>query len=257
MEGSALIGASGFVGSNLRAARSFDHLFGSHNFQEMAGRKFDKVYCAGVRAVKWLANKEPEQDREAIQTLSSVLEQVEVRQFILISTIDVYPVTKDADESYNCHQLPNHPYGAHRLAFEDFCRAKFDNCLTVRLPALFGRGLKKNVIYDLMNDNCLEAINPNSLFQYYDLARLEADIGTALRNNLHTVNFFTEPLETNTIIKKFFPGKIVGAQSNPPGCYNLYTRYAKTWGQSGSYLISAEEVLSALGNFLKDAKAVQ
>ena len=40
-----------------------------------------------------------------------------------------------------------HPYGRNRLELEDLVRKEFDT-LVVRLPALFGKGLKKNFIYD-------------------------------------------------------------------------------------------------------------
>jgi hypothetical protein len=42
-------------------------------------------------------------------------------------------------------------YGRNRRALEAFCADRFDDCLIVRLPALFGPGLRKNFIFDLLN----------------------------------------------------------------------------------------------------------
>ena len=165
----ALIGYTGFVGSNLKQQYEFTDFYNSKNFIGLQNQEYDLVVCAGLSAVKWMANKEPENDLASIKALEDVLATVKAKQFILISTIDVYPVTFTKDEDFDCASMENHPYGTHRLSFEVFCNTHFNNCLIVRLPALFGNSLKKNVIFDLLNDNCLEMINIKSSFQYYYL----------------------------------------------------------------------------------------
>ena len=55
----ALIGFTGFVGGTLFAGGGYTHGFNTRNFREMAGQQFDEIVCAGIPAVKWLANKEP------------------------------------------------------------------------------------------------------------------------------------------------------------------------------------------------------
>jgi hypothetical protein len=250
---SALVGYTGFVGSNLMRQRTFGACFNSKNFKEMTGRAFTEVICAGVSAVKWKANKEPEQDLAGIRALQEVLSTVSVDRFILISTIDVYPRTADADEDFDCHSLANHAYGTHRLAFEDFCRSRFADCLVVRLPGLFGPGLKKNVIFDLLANNCLEMINRSSSFQYYDLARLSADIERASTIGLSLINLFTEPLATSEIIDSLFAGKQVGQKPSPEAHYDLHTRHAHHWGKNGRYIYSKLEILDDLRAYLNHA----
>ena len=46
----ALIGHTGFVGSNLTNKHTFPALFNSTNIEEMRGGTFDSVVCAGVQA---------------------------------------------------------------------------------------------------------------------------------------------------------------------------------------------------------------
>ena len=48
----ALIGHTGFVGSNLLNQQSFDDCFNSKNINEIEHKSFEQVICAGVSAVK-------------------------------------------------------------------------------------------------------------------------------------------------------------------------------------------------------------
>ena len=248
----ALIGYTGFVGGNLLEKRSFESLYNSKNIKEMSGNSFGDVICAGISAVKWQANKDPETDIKNIEKLKSVLKTISVKRFILISTVDIYPILSNGDESYDCNSIDNHSYGKHRLEFEEFCKKSFENCHIIRLPGLFGKGLKKNVIYDLLNNNCLDMINVESSFQYYYLENIWADIQKVLKQNLKLVNFFTEPVATNDIIQKYFPDSVVGGSASPEMHYDLYTKYADLRGLMGKYLYTYEEVMKQLDVFIKN-----
>lgn len=248
----ALIGHTGFVGGNLQAQHPEGALFNSKNFRQMENQAFGDVICAGVSARKWWANKNPEEDLVNIQSLMDTLEKASAQRFILISTIDVYPVQQEADEGFDCKEQENHPYGAHRLMFEEFCQSHFSQCFIIRLPGLFGDGLKKNVIFDLLNDNCLEMINPSSSFQYYDLSGLWNDIQTVLKADVRLVNFFTEPVSTVEILDRFFPGKPVGEKPLPEMHYDLRTRHGGVFGQDAPYMCQRDVVLDRLGRFITD-----
>jgi nucleoside-diphosphate-sugar epimerase len=246
----ALIGHTGFVGSNLKQQFKFTHFYNSQNFQEIKNQDYDLVVCAGISAIKWMANKQPEQDLANIKALGAVLSSCQAKQFVLISTIDVYPVTQKKDESFNCNSIKNHAYGTHRLAFERFCTDHFANCTIARLPGLFGEGLKKNVIYDLLNDNCLEMININSSFQYYYLKYLWQDIQKAIENDIKLINLFTEPVSTEAIKTAFFPSKTVGQSAVAEGHYDLYTQYAAQWNNHGNYIYNKTEIMQQLSDFI-------
>jgi len=250
MSRSALIGHTGFVGGNLARQARYDETFNSANIETMRGESFERVVCAGVSAVKWLANREPARDLAGIQSLADVLATVDARRFVLISTIDVYPVLEGADESCDCAAADNHPYGRHRLWLEQRVRERFPDALIVRLPALFGPGLRKNVLYDLLHDNLLEAIQPDSQFQWYDLDRLDADIRRAEAARLRLVNLVTAPLATRAIIDRCFAGAGVGAKAGPPVRYALTTRHAELFGGAAGYVASAPDVLDALARFV-------
>lgn len=247
----AIVGHTGFVGSNLCQQTAFGSCFNSSNIQDIQGQRFDTLVFSGAPANKWLANKEPERDWRNLQQAMALMQTVQARQLVLISTVDVIPPSgTPQDETADCSQGQNHAYGTHRLALEQFMQAHFAQTLVVRLPGLFGPGLKKNVLYDLMNDNLLAAINPASSFQYYDITRLWADIGVALANRLALVHLFTQPVATQAILQRHFPGKAVGQAPAPPAHYDHRTRHAALYGGSGGWIASADEVLDRLGAYL-------
>lgn len=253
----ALIGYTGFVGGNILDQHTFDETYNSKNFLDMQGREFDEVVCAGISAVKWLANKNPDEDKQKIQALEDVLSSITAERFVLISTIDVYPGITGEDESYDCASVPNNAYGTHRLEFEQFCKDRFQDCYIIRLPGLFGKGLKKNVIYDLLNHNCLDMINPESSFQYYDLSNIWSDIEKVTSSGAHLVNLFTEPVATQTIIDQFFSDEIFDKLSENAAAethYALKSKFDMLWGGSDGYIYDKEQVLSQMAIFIEQSR---
>lgn len=253
----ALIGYTGFVGSNLAESRKFGAYFNSSNFKEMAGRHFDTIVCAATPAVKYLANKNPEEDAAKIEQLSSVLANVTADHFVLISTIDVYPEVA-AGHTEN-HTFPNpHPeaYGRHRYEFEQYIRWLFPSVTVVRLPALFGHGLKKNVIFDLLNDNGLDKISLDSSFQWYPLAWLWSDITATRLNDIDTVNLFPEPILTRDIVTRFFPEKLEALSKNRvvPVRYDTRTKNGYFLGGTPDYAMNADEIFQAMREFISAYK---
>lgn len=240
----AIVGYSGFVGSNLLQFYKFDSFYNSKNFHEASGMEFDELFFCGVPAVKWYANKYPKEDTATIETIQSILKTIKIKKLILISTIDVYENTNsDVNEDYTCSAI-NHTYGSNRYLFEQFVKAHFEDHHIIRLPALFGKGLKKNIIYDLIHNNQIENISPHTFFQWYDLDWLKEDIETVITNNRKLCNLFTEPLATLDIIKLFdYPMDGFTNKSNL--IYNLKTKY----GTDG-YSRDKESVLHHIKKFL-------
>lgn len=147
----ALIGYTGFVGSNLYQQHPFNKVYNSKNIEEMVGNSFDLVVCAGVKAQKWFANTHPEEDLADIQSLMNVLRQVEIKRFVLISTIDVYPNPIDVNENTEIDPSLQQAYGKNRLILEEWVKNQFPLHHIIRLPGLVGKGIKKNFIFDLLH----------------------------------------------------------------------------------------------------------
>ena len=247
----ALIGRSGFVGSNLLARRSYDSLYRSSDINTIRGESFGHIVCAGVQAMKWWANLHPLDDRAGIERLQGPLSETRARRFTLISTIDVYPTPRNVDEDSPIKREGHHAYGLHRLELEDWVRGNFPEVLIVRLPGLFGPGIKKNVIFDMLNDNELPKVHPGGVFQYYDLRRLADDIDRAWELKLPLLNLSCQPLGTGEIRDLFFPGKELGATGPAPAGYDMRSKYDRLWNGRDGYLYSKEQVVVDLRNWLE------
>jgi nucleoside-diphosphate-sugar epimerase len=243
----ALIGSTGFVGGNLARQMPFDDLFHSRNIADIRGRKYDTVVCAGARAEKWKANADPVADRAGIQVLLDHLAHVTARKFVLVSTIDVYPIPTGVDEGTLIDADAASAYGRNRHDLEQEAARLFDTTV-IRLPGLFGVGLKKNVIFDLLNDNLVDRINPAGVFQYYNLARLSADLKTAVRHHLDVVNFATEPVETAEIARVVF-GRELPPLPGLAARYDFRSLYADLFGGTDGYLSGKDQVLREMKAF--------
>jgi hypothetical protein len=250
MTARALIGHTGFVGSNLIAQQSFDSLFNSSSIGEIDGRHFSDVVCAGVSAVKWWANQNPAEDLARIESLIARLDTITADNFTLISTIDVYAHPVGVSEADQPVLDGLHAYGANRAMLERWVSERFANHQIVRLPALFGAGLKKNAIYDLMHDNRLHVINGASVFQWYPLERLTGDLEIARTRTLGVVNLATEPLSMEEIRARFFPGRVIGAEAAPQARYDMRTIHDAEFGGADGYILDRAGVLDALGRFI-------
>ena len=141
----ALVGSTGFVGGNIAAGGPVDLLFHSTNIEDAYGTKPEILIYAGLRAEKFLAEKFPERDLDSIRNAEENIRRIAPEKLVLISTIDVYEDSYRKTEAEEA--LGNGAYGKHRAMLETWVREEFSEHLIVRLPGLFGKGIKKNFIF--------------------------------------------------------------------------------------------------------------
>ncbi len=147
----ALVGYTGFVGSNIYNAGEFDFVYNSKNIEEAYGLEPDLLVYAGLRAEKYLANMEPEKDMELILQAQTNISEINPKKIVLISTIDVFDDANGVDENSVICTENLHAYGYNRYKLELWVRENYPDALIIRLPGLFGKNIKKNFIYDYMN----------------------------------------------------------------------------------------------------------
>ena len=147
----ALVGFTGFVGSNICASHSFDALYNSKNITEAFGTCPDLLVFSGLRAEKYLANKDPEKDLEQIDIAEQNIIKIAPQKLVLISTVDVFKTPLGVDENSVIDTESLNAYGLNRYRLEQRIRDRFPDALIIRLPGLFGKNIKKNFIYDFIS----------------------------------------------------------------------------------------------------------
>lgn len=239
---SALIGSTGFVGGHLQKDFEFTHKYNRANISDIQGLKTDILVCAGLPAEKWKANIEPESDWMNMAKLSQTISTIQAEKAILISTIDVFQPAIDVNETSTTNLIGSDAYGRNRAWFEVFFRAKFPNSLIIRLPGLFAQNLKKNLIFDLLNQRAdqYSKVDGESTFQFYDVTRISEVIKIGLKYNLPLINISTEPLTAQEIADIFKVQLSTGLKKQD---YRMKSNHDYLFGGENGYLFSKEEII--------------
>ena len=149
MPDTVLVGSTGFVGAKPRAASPCDAAYHSTDAQSGFGRDNGLVVYAGVPAAMYLANADPAADLAVMAAARENLRRLAPKKVVLISSICVFADSRGKTEADEPTPEGLAPYGANRLQLERWVREDWPDALIVRLPALYGKGLKKNFLYDL------------------------------------------------------------------------------------------------------------
>jgi hypothetical protein len=246
-----LVGNTGLVGTTLKNEIKFDLEFNSNNissFIDDVPNNCD-IYLTCLPATKWLVNKNIIGDIDNIYNLIKILSNKTYNNIILVSTIDVYnesPLKSNEDYIPNFSKLN---YGNNRYLFELLVKEylEFKKLSIFRLPALFSKDIKKNVLYDLINDNNVESININSKYQWYNLQNLVNDINSfQIKHPENEVfNLFTEPIDTIDIVKLFPNINIDNLYKGGPIIYDYTTKF-------GIYILNKETVINEIKTFVNE-----
>ncbi|MGH9631557.1 MAG: NAD-dependent epimerase/dehydratase family protein [Bryobacteraceae bacterium] len=245
----AVIGHTGFVGGTLCKQAPVTETYNSQNIEAIRGRSFENVICAGAPGAKWKANQDGPADLDNLRRLIANIRQVHADRFVLISTVDVYESPCQVDEETVIPGWMREPYGGHRYYLELSVREMFADALIVRLPGLFGPGLKKNFIYDLMHGNTLHLTHYASTFQFYDMGNLWADICQAMTAGLYLINLATEPVKAGDVAQHCFGIDFRNETTKPAVHYDMRTRHGAAFGRTGPYLYSADYTLEQITVF--------
>ena len=242
----ALIGWSGFIGGHLASRIGPEARFRSTDIGQLPGVQVDEIVCAGAPAAKWRANADPTEDWDRLSLLMSALAGSSASRCVLVSTVDVYSDSGGADEDRHADTEQDQAYGRHRALLEEFVAHRFDQHLIVRLPGMFGPGLKKNLLFDLLRQPDARFANEDSTFQFYDVRDLWGHILVAQEAGLRVVNLPNAPVTSAGIAREAF-GVDYECTDKPPIHYDLRTKHAHLLaGREGGYLRTGEEVVTGV-----------
>ena len=169
--------------------------------------------------------------------------------------VDVFKTLFGVTEDTAIDETGLQPYGLHRRYLETFVESHFPRHLIVRLPGLVGPGLRKNVIFDLLNQNNLDAIESRGVFQFYPTVNLWHDIQIALQAQLSLVHLTAEPISVAEVAQHGFGREFQNTLANPPAQYDFQSKYAALFGGCGAYQYSKRETLLAIWAYAQSEPA--
>jgi nucleoside-diphosphate-sugar epimerase len=168
-----VLGGDGFVGSafiRFCAKQEIDcDCIDLDNYDVFKGSDYDILINTAGNSKKYLSNERPVEDfRFSLEALLRSFFDFSFRKYIYISSIDVYPDHEDPacnreDSVMDIGKISH--YGFHKYMGEKMVEHYLSDWLIIRLGGVLGPGLKKNPVFDLINDIPLR-VHEDSEYQY-------------------------------------------------------------------------------------------
>ncbi|MEX0811995.1 MAG: NAD(P)-dependent oxidoreductase [Chitinophagales bacterium] len=156
----AVIGAAGFVGSALMKALKEKGRYNvvpvvRNDYEQLKQDQYDLIIHTAMPSRRWWALNNPLDDFEASVGLTADIAYTwNYNKIALISSV-------------SARVQREHPYGRHKHLAEELLLNAGDENLIFRLGGLYGEGLDKGVIFDMINGNQV-FMTADSAFNYID-----------------------------------------------------------------------------------------
>ncbi len=162
-----LLGKNGFIGHSV-----LNHLQKKYDCQEEGNATDVLVNCAGF-AIMHEARENPQKMRDAENITFDRICKTPFQHLIHISTIYI-------------EASPSDNYSVIKKELEDRILGNFKNVTILRLASVLGRGLKKNVIFDLSHDFPLW-VTPDSIYNYISSEETARIIEHLIENPIYDI----------------------------------------------------------------------
>ncbi len=242
----AIVGWTGLIGSTLfrqllskGIPPSAISLYNSKNLHAISGAHVNTLFLCCMPATKWWVNLHPDEDLQTLTQIQSILSTVQAEHVVLLSTVDVLLSDKGCSE--DSQEWAPHAYGTHRRTLEQFVRQQWMHVSILRLPALFGDGLKKNALYDLLHENQIASISLQAQFQWYNLDNLLTDCMRCLDHRIPLIHLLSQPISMREIVERWFPQWKPECNGTATTLYNLTSSHGE---------IPKETMLAEMGRWI-------
>lgn len=168
-------------------------------------------FCAGSSAA-YLSTKDPMHCLRAnVMDLHGYLVGLRADRWVLMSSLSVYPAAsmiKSEDGAVELSRLS--VYGMHKALAETYVRTFTQNAIVLRVGYLYGRGLRKNLLFDLRSGRKELFVTPDSAIAPLDVALLaDAAVSLAEKAMDGTYNVASRYVRTAAEIASLKGGSVV------------------------------------------------
>ena len=246
-----IIGSTGFIGRNIIENSPSIEVLDRHLYQLKTKLHTDTLYIAAPSASKWLVNSNPKEDLKNITKLaSSINKHIKAEKIIVFSTIDVYTDLSTSTELSKT--LTDISYGGNRRILEKLLSINECQLYIFRLSGVFGKHLKKNIIYDLLNKRYSEVgkYNVNSEFQFIEISATLKTCHELLNKSPGVYNLSSPPIRVSDLLNSFDWIKDITTiqEKSPIIKYDVKTLY----NGDANYMFNSEEVYESFEYFRKN-----
>lgn len=155
-----IIGGEGFVGQayvRLMQSLGLPHqVITRANREQFVGHSCDVLINANGNSRKFLADNDPVAEFEAsVVSVVRSLADFKADRYVFLSSGDVYPTQNSPDETSEARVLDTcrmSRYGLHKYMAEMLVLSTHPKALVMRMGGFVGPGMKKNAIFDMLND---------------------------------------------------------------------------------------------------------
>lgn len=168
-----ILGGEGYVGSaypRLFAALGLPcQVINRANYDSFVGQSCDVLINANGNSKKFLADQDPKWEFDAsVRSVVHSLEDFKAGAYVFLSTGDVYPVQTGPETTQEDQPIDSRKqsrYGLHKHTAETLVRSLHPRAIAVRMGGFVGPGMKKNAIFDMLNDQPVW-LTPDSELQF-------------------------------------------------------------------------------------------
>jgi hypothetical protein len=239
-----ILGANGFIGSHLVSV--FPDAVRITRESSLIRGKIETLFIAAPTSRKYQVNRFPSEDLVDVNNILKLIQSSNrVENIVLVSTIDVYSNLESSSEISECKSELS--YGGNRHFLETQLSSLGSNLKICRTGGLFGTGIKKNLMYDLVNRRTEFLMNYNmeSTYQWLPVDFFIKELLEFSCSDLSLKNIVGEPISVKAVVQ-------AGGFQIDFGMYGELRSYDVTSNHEfNGYSLGSGEILCEINQYIQ------